>query len=137
MRTSTIQVLGLVFFCISVTSCELMYKAALVSSCAMRPAIKIQPKDLLAGNKNRYYLAKIKAINASTPIASVNISSGRLAKGLHIVHKKDNHHFHIEGIPQEEGEFAFTLAVSAYGTQCVGQSGKQNYRMIIRREMIN
>lgn len=120
----------IVLFLCQLISCELFYKSLIVSHCS-GPSLRVKPNNLSEGRVGEVYLIQLIIENSRVAVKDIRIK-GAMAKGLELLHEKESNLIRIQGVPELAGEYEFTLTVSTYGTQCVGQVVEQSFRHIIK-----
>lgn len=67
-----------------------------------------------------------------TPVGEFWISEGTLPAGLELIKVEDEQDTaRISDVPAESGTFTFTVSVWCYGTNVSGQTGAQEYSIVV------
>lgn len=98
------------------------------------PELTFTPATLPEAIIGKPYIAKISVPNAVTPINDASTGDGQFPEGL-VMQKQDTvHEIHITGTPQKSGVYNFRLDVNCLGTQASGQSGKKQYKIVVKEK---
>lgn len=87
-----------------------------------RPPLRFSPSNFPDARVGQPYTVDIRAHGQQTPVCGAQVGAGALPRGLVLEKTQDG--ARISGTPEEEGDFAFTLVLSCFGTQTTGQMGE-------------
>lgn len=95
-------------------------------------SLKFDPDQLPEAQIGTPYEAEIHVTQNRTPVGDFAISEGSLPSGLEFK-KVDgvDDTARISGVPQETGTFTFKISVWCYGTNVSGQTGEQEYSLVV------
>jgi hypothetical protein len=98
-----------------------------------RPALEFSPASLPDAQVGTAYDATIVVNQTATPVGGVAIQDGALPEGLDLA-KADQpaNTIKITGKPKAAGVFTFTVSVWCYGTNVSGQTGTQQYVLVVK-----
>lgn len=99
-----------------------------------RPELMITPADLPEARAGVAYDMEILVSQNETPVYLMSISEGTLPRGLVFEFDEDAHEdkARIYGTPEEAGTFTFKILVGCLGTNISGQTGEQEYTLIVK-----
>ncbi|HEX2697282.1 MAG TPA: Ig domain-containing protein [Anaerolineales bacterium] len=107
-----------------------------MTSCSIfsptRPALKFDPDTLPDAQVGRPYEVEIKVTDNVTPVFQFGVSEGTLPKGLTIEQKEHEDVARIFGTPGVAGTFTFKVQALCFGTNVSGQSGEQEYTIVVK-----
>jgi len=129
-KTNFLIKLSCIFLFSLLTGCEFMYVSALSISCAARSELSVTHETWPIAIVGQEYSATLNVENSETPVFDVSVQHGQLPPGLKLSHIKGESNFTITGISTERGEHVFTLSMASHGTQCAGQTGLQEIKII-------
>jgi len=90
----------------------------------------LTPADAQAGSP---YAATITVSQTRTPVGGASVSDGALPAGLDLeLSDQHDNTIHISGTPAVAGTFHFTVSVWCYGTNVSGQTGSQQYTLVVK-----
>lgn len=118
-KLSLLLVLSMVIF--SVSACSLSGSALVFSPSKLSDAQIGQP-----------YEVRIVISGNSTPLNTLFISDGQLPQGLALTHQRTDDFAIITGTPQQAGQFKFTIRATCLGTNLSGQTGQQDYMLVVK-----
>jgi hypothetical protein len=95
--------------------------------------LKFEPDSLPVAQAGVMYKAEIHITGNNTPVGDFSISEGALPAGLALVFQDGEDAAIISGIPEETGTFVFTVSVWCFGTQVSGQTGEQEYSVVVEK----
>jgi hypothetical protein len=94
--------------------------------------LMFEPDRLPDGRVGMAYQAEIQVTENRTPVGEFAISKGTLPAGLEpIKDEREEDIARISGVPRESGTFTFTVSVWCYGTNVSGQTGEQEYTLVV------
>ena len=94
--------------------------------------LKFEPDRLPDGRVGTAYQAEIQVTENRTPVGEFAISKGTLPAGLELIKVEGQEDLaRISGVPREPGTFTFTVSVWCYGTNVSGQTGEQEYSLVV------
>jgi hypothetical protein len=98
-----------------------------------RPALEFSPAALPDATAGTAYTADIVVSQTATPVGGASVQDGSLPTGvdLALVDGTPNT-VRISGTPKAAGVFTFTVSVWCYGTNVSGQTGTQQYVLIVK-----
>jgi hypothetical protein len=107
---------------------------ALLSVAACRPSLEFSPATLPDAQVGTPYSATITVQQAATPIGDAYVSAGALPTGIELQWSKeqDNTTIRLVGTPSAAGTFKFTVSVWCLGTNVSGQTGDQEYTIVVK-----
>ena len=98
-----------------------------------RPSLKFDPAGLPEGQVGVTYDVKVTVSENVTPVGEFSLVEGSsLPPGLELVRVEGEDAARITGTPTTAGTYTFTLDVWCYGTMVNGQTGAQEYTIVIR-----
>ncbi len=97
-----------------------------------RPPLQFSPDTLPDAQVGQSYNVSITVSGNVTPVGQMSIGKGALPDGLVLQHERGNSTATISGTPQAAGEFEFTVAAWCLGTNVSGQTGQQDYRLVVK-----
>jgi len=106
---------------------------ALLGCTPSRPALQFSPTALPDATVGAAYAAAITVTQAVTPVGGVSVTDGALPDGLVVaVANEPINTIEIAGKPKAAGSYTFTVAVWCYGTNVNGQTGTQQYTLVVK-----
>jgi hypothetical protein len=96
-----------------------------------RLPLTFSPEKLPGASVGETYDVEIAVSNNVTPVYRIRITSGDLPPGLEFVFEEGTEFATIRGNPEAVGEYHFSVFVSCYGTSVNGQTGKQEYVIVV------
>jgi hypothetical protein len=90
-----------------------------------------EPDTLPEGQVGVAYEVDIQVKDNVTPVFAMSISSGALPAGLELVFEEGVDAAKITGTPEETGTFTFTVSAACFGTMVSGQTGEQEYTIVV------
>jgi len=107
---------------------------ALFAVAACRPSLEFSPASLPDAQTGSAYTATITVENTATPIGDAYVSAGSLPPGVELEWSKDqdNTTIRIAGTPTASGSYTFTISVWCLGTNVSGQTGDQEYTLVVK-----
>ena len=97
----------------------------------VRTPLLIEPASMPDAQVSVEYEAEIHITQNVTPVGDMMIQDGALPVGLEFIFLDGEDAAKIVGIPEEIGEFHFTVFAWCYGTQVSGQTLKKEYQLIV------
>lgn len=99
-----------------------------------RPDLVIAPADLPEARMGVPYDVEILVSQNETPVYTMSISEGNLPRGLVFEFDEDAHEdkARISGVPEESGTFTFKVFVGCLGTSVNGQTGEQEFTLVVK-----
>jgi hypothetical protein len=122
-------------------SCWMALIAVLVTlGCSAQPtldtsssgSLRWDPVLLPAAQVGVPFEVKITILQNKTPVAQFLLHDGTLPSGLTLTKVQGEDIAVLSGVPDQEGTFAFTLEAGCFGTNKAGQSGTQDYTIIVQ-----
>jgi hypothetical protein len=95
-------------------------------------ALVFSPEQLPEAQLGQRYSATITVSANKTPVGDATVTDGELPPGLALQVEKGGNSIEITGIPQQVGEFAFTIYVWCHGTMVPGQTGEKEYALSVK-----
>ena len=107
--------------------------AVCLAGCNMgRGPIGFTPDRLPDGHTGQSYEAIIQVTNNQTPVGDIYISSGALPDGMTLEFTRGSAtSATLTGTPTVAGTYVFTVSAWCLGTNVSGQSGEQNYSLVV------
>ena len=107
--------------------------AVCLAGCNMgRGPIGFTPDRLPDGHTGQSYEAIIQVTNNQTPVGDIYISSGALPDGMTLEFTRGSAtSATLTGTPTVAGTYVFTVSAWCLGTNVSGQSGDQNYSLVV------
>jgi hypothetical protein len=100
--------------------------------CTPRGELQFSPTTLADAQVGSPYDATITVSQAATPVGDATVKDGALPAGLVVaVAKEPIDTIQISGTPSAAGRFTFTIYVWCYGTMVSGQTGTQEYTLVV------
>jgi hypothetical protein len=96
-----------------------------------RPALEFSPTILVDGKVGEPYAVTITVSQAETPVGGAAIQDGGLPDGLALALNEYHNTMQISGTPTSAGTFHFTISVWCLGTNTSGQTGTQEYTLVV------
>ncbi len=96
-------------------------------------SLKFEPANLPNAQKDIPYDVKVKVENVETFVGEFRIIEGKLPKGLSLERVPGENATRIAGTPKESGTFAFVLEALCEGTNSPGQTGQNQYTLIVEQ----
>jgi len=97
-----------------------------------RGPIGFTPDRLPDGHTGQSYEAIIQVTNNQTPVGDIYISSGALPDGMTLEFTRGSAtSATLTGTPTVAGTYVFTVSAWCLGTNVSGQSGEQNYSLVV------
>ena len=105
---------------------------ALIAVVGCQSELQFSPTTLADAQVGLPYAATI-TVTAPTPVDSASIQDGALPPGLSLaLAEGHNSTIQISGTPSAAGTFSFTVYVQCVGTQVSGQTGSQDYTLVVK-----
>ncbi len=101
-----------------------------LSACGNNP-LTFAPDKLPQATSGQPFQTTITVSGNKTPVGYIGVSSGALPTGLTINYEKGNNTALISGTPMQKGTFIFTIDTWCMGTNKTGQSGHQDYELVV------
>ncbi len=117
-------------FTVMLTMFMLIFSAAACYTGERLP-LTFSPEKLPAATLGEAYEVEIAVSDNETPVLRIYISSGDLPPGLEFIFEEGSQSALIRGLPEAAGEYHFTVFASCYGTSVSGQTGKQEYLIVV------
>ena len=111
----------------------LLFVVLLACSCTSAP-LAFSPTELPEAQVGEPYEVTIAISGNHTPVFLISVEGEELPPGLTLHYQDNASTAEIKGVPEEAGEFEFTLRASCYGTNVSGQTGEQRYRLLVKQE---
>ena len=90
------------------------------------------PDQLPDAQTDEAYQVSLQVLRSNTPVGRVEIVAGWLPVGMTLSHKSSQITATISGTPVSAGRYCFTVRASCLGTQVDGQSGQQEYNLVVK-----
>ena len=95
--------------------------------------LMFSPVTLADAQAGSPYAATITVTQTRTPVGGAAVSDGALPAGLDLeLSDQHDNTIHISGTPAAAGTFHFTVSVWCYGTNVSGQTGSQQYTLLVK-----
>ena len=99
-----------------------------------RPPLTFSPTQLPQAHVGEPYSATITVSDNVTPVFRYRVVEGSLPPGLELLFDEASGSAQISGTPTEGGTFKVTIAASCLGTSVNGQTGQQQYELVVVSE---
>ena len=99
-----------------------------------RPPLAFSPSELPDARVGQAYEVTISVSDNETPVFSMSADSEGLPPGLTLQYTEYEDKARIEGVPEEAGEFEFTVSASCLGTMKNGQTGEHRYVLLVKQD---
>jgi hypothetical protein len=105
-----------------------------VLACACTSArLVFSPPALPDARVGQPYEATIAVSGNHTPVFLIAVDSEQLPPGLTLQYEHNASTAEIRGVPEQAGEFEFTVRATCYGTNVSGQTGEQRYKLRVEQ----
>lgn len=111
----------------------LLFIVVLACSCTSAP-LAFSPTELPEAQVGQPYEVTIAISGNHTPVFLISVEGEELPPGLTLHYEANASTAEIKGIPEQAGEFDFTVRASCYGTNVSGQTGERRYRLLVKQE---
>jgi hypothetical protein len=116
---------------LAVIGCALVLTALV--GCNPGGELQFSPTTLADAQVGTPYAATITVSQAPTPVGGASVQDGALPAGLDLaVPREPIDTIQISGTPKAAGTFTFTIYVWCLGTQVSGQTGTQEFTLVVR-----
>jgi len=107
--------------------------AACLAGCNVgRGPLGFTPDRLPDGHAGQSYVAIIDITNNQTPVGDIYVSGGALPNGMTLDFTRGSStSATLNGTPTTAGTYVFTISAWCLGTNVSGQSGDQNYSLVV------
>jgi hypothetical protein len=96
-----------------------------------RPPLVFSPGQLPQAQVGQPYNVTITVSDNVTPVFRFWVVDGVLPPGLELLFHEAKGSAEISGTPTESGTFNVTIAASCLGTSVNGQTGQQQYELVV------
>ncbi len=98
-----------------------------------RPALQFSPAALPDATVGVAYTADILVTQTATPVGGASVQDGLLPTGVDVALVDGTPNtVRISGTPKAAGTYTFTISVWCYGTNVNGQTGTQQYTLVVK-----
>src|SRR5579859_1129014 len=97
-----------------------------------RAALKFSPDQLPPATLGQPYIVTISITQNATPVGQMSVQAADLPPGLSMAFFKGRDYAVIGGTPQQAGTYKFTVSAWCFGTNVAGQSGHQDYQIVVQ-----
>jgi hypothetical protein len=114
-------------------SIVLLLGVVLVAACSVgRGALNFTPDRLPDAHAGQAYEAIITVTGNETPVGDLYVSGGSLPPGMTLDFTRgSSNNARLLGTPTTAGTYVFTVSAWCLGTNVSGQSGDQNYSLVV------
>lgn len=96
-----------------------------------RGPLDFRPDSLPPAQVGQEYSAPIAISQNETPVGEFFIAEGQLPAGMTLEQVEGEDTAVLSGIPEQAGTYTFTVSVWCYGTNVSGQTGAQEYQLLV------
>jgi hypothetical protein len=111
----------------------LVFIVVLACTCTSAP-LAFSPTELPEATVGQPYEVTITISGNHTPVFLISVDNVELPPGLTLQHEHNASTAQIRGVPEQAGEFEFTVNATCYGTNVSGQTGEHRYRLLVKQE---
>ncbi len=98
-----------------------------------RPALEFSPAALPEATAGTAYTSDILVTQTATPVGGASVQDGLLPTGVDVALVDGTPNtVRISGTPKAAGTYTFTISVWCYGTNVNGQTGTQQYTLVVK-----
>jgi hypothetical protein len=98
------------------------------------PPLAFSPPELPEARVGQPYEATIAVSGNHTPVFLISVDSAELPPGLTLHYEDGASSAEINGVPENAGQYEFTVHASCYGTNVSGQTGERRYRLLVKQQ---
>jgi large repetitive protein len=94
--------------------------------------LRFSPDRLPEAQSGQPYSAIISVTNNDTPVGDISVSGGALPAGMTLDFTNESSmSATLSGTPTAVGSYVFTVSAWCLGTNTSGQTGEQNYSLVV------